>query len=108
MKVKNSITTAIISAAVGLLNPFVPELTPTCLITALQEYDIDDNKKSSENERPKPPYTVKEVCELFRISRPTLYRMQRRGELSILKIGSSTRVSADEVERLLCSNQEHN
>ena len=106
MKVKNSITTAIISATVGLLNPFVPELTPTRLIAALQEYD--DNKKSSENERPKQPYTVNEFCELFRISKPTLYRMQIRGELSILKIGSSTRVSADEVERLLSSKQEHN
>ena len=106
MKVKNSISTAIISATVGLLNPFVPELTPTRLIAALQEYDVDDNKKSSANDRPKQPYTVKEVCQLFRISKPMLYKLKKRGQISFIKIGSSTRIHAEEIERLLTSNQE--
>ncbi len=101
MKVKNQISVAIISASVALLSPFVPNLTPTRLIAALEEYDIDGNKKSSDNERPKQPYTIAEVCQLLRISKPTVYRLREQGKISFLKIGRSTRILAEDVERLL-------
>jgi len=104
MKIKNSISTAIILATFGLLNPFIPELTPTRLMAALREYDVDP----LDNERPKKPYTIKEVCDLFRISRQTLYNLKKKGQISFLKIGTVTRISVDEVERLLSNNQEHN
>ena len=101
MKINNKINPGIITAAVSLLNPFIPELSPTRLIAALQAYDSERKEQDAVNARPRQPYTVAEVCKLFRISKPTVYRMAERGELTLLKIGSSTRILAKDVDRLL-------
>ncbi len=101
MKVKDQIPQSIITAAVGLLANFVPDLTPTCLIAALQAYDSEGNEQAEHNARPRKPFTVTEACQLLTLSRPTIYRMKNRGEIRLLKIGNSTRISAEEVDRLL-------
>jgi len=101
MQVKDSINTAIVSAAVAMLQAFVPELTPSRLIAALQSYDSKGKEQTDHNARPRQPYTVAEVSNLLRISKPTIYRMAKRGELPLTKIGSSTRICAEEVDKLL-------
>ena len=101
MKVKNSISPEIISAAVGILQVYVPELTPTRLIGALQDYNSDNKEQEIINARPRQPYTIQEVCKLLRISKPTVYRLAQKGKIKLLKIGSSTRICAEEVDRLL-------
>lgn len=98
MKVKDQIPQSIITAAVAMLQAFVPELTPTKLIEALQEYE---NDKQDVNARPKPPYTIAAICRLLQVSKPTIYRMAKRGELPLVKIGNSTRVPAEAADRLL-------
>lgn len=101
MKIKDKINPSIITAAVAMLSPFMPELSPTRLIAALQAYDSERKEQDAVNARPRQPYTVAEVCKLFRISKPTVYRMAERGELPLVKIGSSTRILAEDVDRLL-------
>lgn len=101
MKVKDSLNTAIVSAAVAMLQSFIPELTPVRLIAALKQYDFEGYEQTEHNARPRQPYTLKEACQLLQISRPTIYRMAKRGELTLTKIGCSTRICAEEVDRLL-------
>ena len=101
MKIKNSIPEAIITASVAMLTPFIPDISPTRLIAALQTYDSEKKEQDVVNARPRQPYTIAEVCKLFRISKPTVYRMAERKELTLLKIGNSTRVSVESVDRLL-------
>jgi len=101
MKVKDSINPAIVSAAVAMLQASIPELTPTRLIVALQSYDSENKEQADHNVRPRQPYTIKEVATLLQISKPTIYRMARRHEISLIKIGSSTRIAAEEVDKLL-------
>lgn len=101
MKVKDQIPPSIITAAVAMLQAFVPELTPTRLIAALEAYDSEGNEQAEHNARPRQPFTLQEACQLLTISRPTIYRMKQRGEIKLLKIGNSTRISAEEVDRIL-------
>lgn len=101
MKIKDQINPSIITAAVTLLSPSIPDLSPTRLIAALQTYDSEGKEQDAVNARPRQPYTVAEVCKLFRISKPTVYRMAERGELTLLKLGRSTRIPAEDIEKLL-------
>lgn len=98
MKVKNQIPPSIITAAVGILNPFVPDITASKLIAALQDYA---SSKSTLDERPQKPYTVREVTKILMISKPTVYRMFEDGTLTRLKIRNSTRIPAKEINQLL-------
>ena len=45
--------------------------------------------------------TISETCEATSLSRTTIYRLLKRGELPALKIGASWRIPADELERLI-------
>jgi excisionase family DNA binding protein len=101
MKVKDKIPESIITAAVAILQAFVPELTPTRLIAALQQYDSEKKEQNVVNARPRQSLTLKDACFILNLSRPTIYRMCKRGEIKLLKIGNSTRISAEEVDRLL-------
>ena len=46
-------------------------------------------------------YRVPEVCAMLGISRATLYRRVKTGEIAIHKLGSISLISRDVLERLL-------
>ncbi|PIW55836.1 MAG: DNA-binding protein [Sphingomonadales bacterium CG12_big_fil_rev_8_21_14_0_65_65_10] len=46
---------------------------------------------------------VSEFCELYAVSRATFYRLVKRGDLPICKIGSATRVRSTDAEQWFCS-----
>ena len=48
-----------------------------------------------------PLFTVITLCELLAISRATLYRLIKKGEIEPIRIGSLTRFTESEVERFL-------
>ncbi|MFQ1022694.1 helix-turn-helix domain-containing protein [Avibacterium paragallinarum] len=48
-------------------------------------------------------YTVKEMAELFGVSRGKLDRLARQGKIKKTKFGNSTLYSAQEVQRYLAS-----
>ena len=52
-----------------------------------------------------PLFTVTTLCEHLAISRATLYRLIRRGELEPLRIGSLTRFTENEVNRYITRQQ---
>lgn len=101
MKVRNSISPQIIEAVVNLMKPSVPELTPTTLIAALQNYNPEAHEQEEVNARSRQPYTIQEVCQLFRVSRPTIYALEKSGKLIFIKVGRSTRIPAESVDSLL-------
>ncbi len=52
-----------------------------------------------------PLFTVTTLCEHLAISRATLYRLIKRGELEPLRIGSLTRFTENEVNRYITRQQ---
>jgi len=57
------------------------------------------------NEIPEYPapeiYTLKDVCEILRITRSTAHRMVKRGELRTFHLGRHHRVTSLELERIM-------
>lgn len=45
-------------------------------------------------------YTVEEVAEMFRISKMTVYRMVRAGEIKSIRIGTLIRIPVDTIQTL--------
>lgn len=52
-----------------------------------------------------PLFTVTTLCECLAISRATLYRLIKKGEIEPIRIGSLTRFTGTEVERFLTRQQ---
>jgi excisionase family DNA binding protein len=52
-----------------------------------------------------PLFTVNTLCEHLSISRSTLYRLIKRGEIEPLRIGSLTRFAENEVNRYITRQQ---
>lgn len=46
-------------------------------------------------------YTVEEAAEYLRLGRTTVYQLMRRDELESIKIGSSRRITEDQLKRFL-------
>lgn len=49
---------------------------------------------------------VNDFCHRYAVSRATLYRLVQRGELSIVKIGSASRIKTADAEAWLTHLQE--
>lgn len=49
----------------------------------------------------RPAVTVDEACSILKVSRPTIYAMVRRGDLSLFKIGRSSRLNRRQVLALI-------
>ena len=49
-------------------------------------------------------YKVNEVAEVLGLSRTTIYKLINLGELTRIKLGASTLISADSVDALLSRN----
>lgn len=51
----------------------------------------------------KPPtlYTSKEAMKILKVSRTTLYRIVKNGDLKQIKVGGAIRFTEDEINRFL-------
>lgn len=59
-------------------------------------------------DRPRQRYlTVAEVAETMRVSKMTVYRLTRSGELPAVRVGRSYRVPQDALDTYLASNALH-
>ena len=99
MKISNTIPKSVIIAAVAVLSPFIKNITATNLINALQEYEIDN--KSEATTSLKRPYKISEVMEILQLTKPSIYKLIRSGELVRIKIGSAARITAASVAKLI-------
>jgi len=59
-----------------------------------------DIKSASSNDTPQL-LKVKEVCELFQISKPTIYEWIRKGQLRSIKIESRRFFLVDDIQHLI-------
>ena len=46
------------------------------------------------------PLTVAKTCEVLNITRPTVYKLARTGELRMIRLGRAIRIPRADVERL--------
>jgi excisionase family DNA binding protein len=62
------------------------------------------------NKKPKPDIprylTVEEVADQFRVSRMTVYRMAKSGELPAVRFGRSYRISEQELNAYIARSME--
>lgn len=47
-----------------------------------------------------PDLTVKETCEVLRVTAPTVYNMLRQGRLESYMVGRARRITHESVQRL--------
>ena len=48
-------------------------------------------------------YKVEEVAELLGLSRNTVFRLLKRGELQSIKVGGSRRITVEQLDRYLAA-----
>ena len=105
MEVRNQINQQIISAAVNMLNPYVPELTAVNLIEALKNHNTEE-KAAPQLEK---PLSRKEVAELLGVSLVTVSRYLKSGKLRKIKIsGKCVRICPESLRDLLGQEGEEN
>jgi excisionase family DNA binding protein len=44
--------------------------------------------------------TPEQTCDIFQISRPTFYRLVKKGKLDVYKVGNGTRVKRESINSL--------
>ena len=87
---------AILSAAVALLQPYIPGLTSEALTDALKQQTVKTEPEALEK-----PMTRKEVAAFLQVSVMTVQRMIRAKKLRATKIGHSVRIDPKSVRALL-------
>ncbi len=61
--------------------------------------------KPSHDATPSPIMTLAEVAQYLRVNRNTLYKLIRRGQIPVFKIGSDYRFDKNEIEKLITNRQ---
>ena len=101
MEIQDRINQQIISAAVNMLSPYVPELTPTNLISALKEH------QATQTTAPKleKPLTRQQVADFLGISLVTVTRYLNTGKLRRIKLTDrNVRIDAESFRKLIGSD----
>lgn len=52
----------------------------------------------AEQEDPRPLYTINEVCKALQVSRSTLYRVLKSGQLFSVHVGKQVRIPAEALD----------
>lgn len=98
MQIKQKITPAILAAATGMLQPFIPELTPQGLLAALKSHDAGQPAAAIAEK----PLTRKEAAALLSVSLNSVNRYMNTGLLRRVKIGPRVvRIDPASVRELL-------
>ena len=103
MKMKNYPTSEILNAATTLLSPYIPDLSATMLMKALETYNEDKEAVATkQNSRPEKPYTRQEAAELLGVALPTIDRYMANGTLKRIRYSAhSVRITPESVHSLM-------
>ena len=103
MKMKNYPTSEILNAATALLSSYIPDLSATVLMKALETYNEDNEATApKQNTRPQKPYTRQEAAKLLEVSLPTIDRYMANGTLKRIRYSAhSVRVTQESVHNLM-------
>lgn len=93
MKV-NRINSLVLEGAVALLRSAVPKLTKARLVAALEKYEIDELEQNLRIER---PLTIKEACAMLQVTRHTLYKYVKSGQIRATRLGGHRLFRVDPV-----------
>ena len=105
MQIRQRINPAILAAATGMLQPFVPELTPQRLLAALKTQD-EGLPAIPAAAIPEKPLNRKEAAALLAVSLNTVNRYMNTGLLRRIKIGPRVvRIDPASVRELLNSGK---
>ena len=91
----------IVTAAVTMLSPYIPGLTPQGLLHALKTYNA--NAEAEKDTRPpQKPLTRKEVAEMLGVSLTSVDRYLHKGVLTPVRYSArAVRISAVSVYNLM-------
>lgn len=103
MKITPQIPFEILNAVVTMLSPYVPDLSATVLLKALETYNEDNETAApKQNQRPQKPYTRQEAAELLGVAMPTIDRYMASGTLKRIHYSAhSVRITPDSVHKLM-------
>ena len=87
----------ILSAAVALLKPYVPDLTVKGLTNAL----TTSKPAATGHTAMEKPMTRKEAADFLQVSLETIKRLVKAGKIRAAKIGHSVRIDPKSVRALL-------
>lgn len=98
MQIKQRITPAVIAAATGMLQPYIPELSPESLVAALKNH----NPGKTSTVIAERPLTRQEAASLLSVSLNSITRYMNAGLLKRIHIGARTvRIDPESVRELL-------
>ena len=99
MKIKSSIPSTVIGAASTMLNAWCEELTPTTLVKAIENYQTEDQ---AANESANKMLTRKQAAKILQTSMPTIYRLNKEGQLRFVHFGRrNVRIPLEDINNLL-------
>lgn len=107
MKALNKdIPSGIIQATVGLLLPYIPNISSDNLKKALETIN-NPNTATEKDPRPLKPYTRKGAAEALGVSVPSVDRYMAAGLLTRVRYSArAIRISADSVHKLMACGAE--
>lgn len=98
MKITKQISPAVLAAATGMLQPFIPELSPQSLVAALKNHETGKPSTVIAEK----PLTRHEAAELLSVSVNTINRYMNMGTLRRIRLTPRTvRIDPASVRTLL-------
>ena len=105
MQLRDTITPSVLSAAVGLLQPYAPDLSPSALVKAIKAYKADGAATPANAVRFDAPITRQEAAKLLNCTLQTISRYMNVGKLKRIRLSAtSVRVDAASVRALLAGD----
>ena len=103
MRTTTKISSEILNAATAVLSPYIPGLSATVLMKALETYNEDkETTAPKQNPRPQKPYTRQEAAELLGVALPTIDRYMANGTLKRIRYSAhSVRITPESVHNLM-------
>ena len=102
----NEIPSGIIQATVGLLLPYITNISSDNLKKALETIN-NPNTAAEKDPHPQKPYTRKEAAEMLGVSIPSIDRYMASGRLTRVRYSArAIRISADSVHKLMAYGAE--
>ena len=102
MRTTTKIPSEILNAATAVLSPYIPDLSATVLMKALETYNEDKELTAQKSSRPEKPYTRQQAAELLGVALPTIDRYMANGTLKRIRYSAhSVRITQESVHNLM-------
>ena len=92
----------ILNATTVMLSSYIPGLSATVLMKALETYNENKEPTVQKSSRPEKPYTRQEAAELLGVALPTIDRYMANGTLKRIRYTThSVRITPESVHNLM-------